>query len=526
MVIGSHTDLEALRRVASGATVLTFDHEHVPTELLDKLVAEGVNVAPPPEALVHAQDKLVMRRRLEELGAPVPRFAAVETADDVEAFAEAIGGPMVIKTVRGGYDGRGVVMADDAAQACDVVASYLADGVAVLVEERVAMRRELAALVARSPFGQGAAWPVVETVQRDGICVDRDGTGARPFCRTRFGRRRNSALRLATELGVVGVLAVELFETVDGGLMVNELAMRPHNSGHWTMDGARTSQFEQHLRAVLDYPLGDTGATAPVTVMANVLGAPQTPAMTMDERLHHLFARMPDAKVHLYGKAERPGRKIGHVNIVGTGDDVRISARACRAGGTLVVACGVDRRMGSAHMTAVVPAPRVGVIMGSDSDWSVMSDAAEALAEFEVPFEVGVVSAHRTPGRMLDYARGAADRGIEVIIAGAGGAAHLPGMVASATPLPVIGVPVPLAHLDGLDSLLSIVQMPAGVPVATVSIGGARNAGLLAVRILGAADPALRERMAQFQTDLEATVLAKDSALRDRLLGDQRRVEE
>ncbi|WP_422749055.1 5-(carboxyamino)imidazole ribonucleotide mutase [Mycobacterium sp. WMMD1722] len=164
--------------------------------------------------------------------------------------------------------------------------------------------------------------------------------------------------------------------------------------------------------------------------------------------------------------------------------------------------------------------PRVGVIMGSDSDWSVMSDAAEALAEFEVPFEVGVVSAHRTPGRMLDYARTAADRGIEVVIAGAGGAAHLPGMVASATPLPVIGVPVPLARLDGLDSLLSIVQMPAGVPVATVSIGGARNAGLLAVRILGAADPALRDRMSRYQADLEQMVLDKDAALRDRLLGD------
>jgi 5-(carboxyamino)imidazole ribonucleotide mutase len=171
-------------------------------------------------------------------------------------------------------------------------------------------------------------------------------------------------------------------------------------------------------------------------------------------------------------------------------------------------------------MTAAAPAPRVGVIMGSDSDWSVMSDAAEALAEFGVAFEVGVVSAHRTPGRMLDYARGAAERGIEVIIAGAGGAAHLPGMVASATPLPVIGVPVPLARLDGLDSLLSIVQMPAGVPVATVSIGGARNAGLLAVRILGAADTVLRLRMTAFQADLEAMVLAKDAALRDRLLGD------
>jgi len=171
-------------------------------------------------------------------------------------------------------------------------------------------------------------------------------------------------------------------------------------------------------------------------------------------------------------------------------------------------------------MTAHVTKPRVGLIMGSDSDWPVMEAAAEALAEFEVAFEVGVVSAHRTPGRMLDYARAAAGRGIEVIIAGAGGAAHLPGMVASATPLPVIGVPVPLAKLDGLDSLLSIVQMPAGVPVACVSIGGARNAGLLAVRILGCADSVLRTRMADFQDNLEAEVLEKDRALQARLLGE------
>ncbi|MEU9804690.1 5-(carboxyamino)imidazole ribonucleotide mutase [Mycobacteroides sp. LB1] len=164
---------------------------------------------------------------------------------------------------------------------------------------------------------------------------------------------------------------------------------------------------------------------------------------------------------------------------------------------------------------------RVGLIMGSDSDWSVMSDAANALAEFEIPFEVGVVSAHRTPGRMLEYAQSAAERGLDVIIAGAGGAAHLPGMVASATPLPVIGVPVPLARLDGLDSLLSIVQMPAGVPVATVSIGGARNAGLLAARILGVSDTALREKVVAFQASMEATVLEKDEALRRRLMGDQ-----
>jgi 5-(carboxyamino)imidazole ribonucleotide synthase len=316
VVIGSHDDLDALRRAAEGATVVTFDHEHVPTALLEKLVAEGVTVAPPPHALIHAQDKLVMRRRLESMGAPVPRFAAVESLDDVDVFARLIDGPIVVKTVRGGYDGRGVSLTADVIEARDVVARYLADGVPVLLEERVEMRRELAALVARSPFGQGAAWPVVETVQRDGICVQVIAPA--PGLATETGSDASQlALRVAAELGVVGVLAVELFETVDGRLLVNELAMRPHNSGHWTIDGANTSQFEQHLRAVLDYPLGDTARTVPVTVMANVLGAPRQPAMTMDERVHHLCARMPAAKVHLYGKGERPGRKVGHVNILG-----------------------------------------------------------------------------------------------------------------------------------------------------------------------------------------------------------------
>ncbi|MGE0220577.1 5-(carboxyamino)imidazole ribonucleotide synthase [Mycolicibacterium sp.] len=330
IVLGHHTDLDALRRAADGATVVTFDHEHVPTEHLEKLVADGITVAPPPEALVHAQDKLVMRRRLAALGAPVPRFTDLASADDAAAFAEQIGGPVVIKTVRGGYDGRGVVMVSSADEARDVVARYLADGVAVMIEERVAMRRELAALVARSPFGQGAAWPVVETVQRDGICVTVLAP-APDLSDETASAASQLALRLAAELGVVGVLAVELFETVDGELVVNELAMRPHNSGHWTMDGARTSQFEQHLRAVLDYPLGDTTPLARFTVMGNVLGAPQTPAMSMDERIHHLFARMPEAKVHLYGKEERPGRKIGHVNIVGDDDVKVLRERAERA---------------------------------------------------------------------------------------------------------------------------------------------------------------------------------------------------
>jgi 5-(carboxyamino)imidazole ribonucleotide synthase len=319
VVIGSHTDLEDLRRAAAGADVLTFDHEHVPAELLDKLVAEGINVAPPPQALVYAQDKLVMRRKLEAMGVAVPRYAGVESLSDldrVDGFGGLVGAPFVVKAARGGYDGRGVRIAADVAHAREIAGGCLADGVPVLLEERVELRRELAALVARSPFGQGAAWPVVETVQRDGICVLVIAP-APELPKEPAAAAQQLALRLAAELGVVGVLAVELFETTDGTLLVNELAMRPHNSGHWTMDGARTSQFEQHLRAVLDYPLGDTAATAAVTVMANVLGAAGPPAMSVDERLHHLFARMPDARVHLYGKEERPGRKVGHINFAG-----------------------------------------------------------------------------------------------------------------------------------------------------------------------------------------------------------------
>ncbi|WP_264185211.1 MULTISPECIES: 5-(carboxyamino)imidazole ribonucleotide synthase [Rhodococcus] len=316
VVLGSHNDLDALRRAATGAHALTFDHEGVPTEHLEVLQREGVAVLPPPQALIHAQDKIVMRKRLGELGAPMPKFAEITSVDDIVTAREHLGWPFVLKAARGGYDGRGVWIVEDADELAGIVADQLGRDVPLLAEEKVEWRRELSAMVARSPFGQGASWPVVETVQRDGQCsvviapapdLPADVSAA----------AEQLALRIAGELGVVGVMAVELFETRTGELIVNELAMRPHNSGHWGMDGARTGQFEQHLRAVLDYPLGDTTPLAPVTVMANVLGAPEAPAMSMDERLHHLFARMPDVHVHLYGKGERKDRKIGHVNVLG-----------------------------------------------------------------------------------------------------------------------------------------------------------------------------------------------------------------
>jgi 5-(carboxyamino)imidazole ribonucleotide synthase len=303
--IGHHTDLDALRTFAKGCEVVTFDHEHVPQSHLVALEADGVRLAPGQAALRYAQDKRAMRERLTELGVPVPRWAPVTDRAAVTAFAGQVGWPVIVKAVRGGYDGRGVWTVEDGADLPELE---------LIVEERVPLRRELAALVARSPFGQVAAYPVVETVQRDGICVEVIAP-APDLDPDLAVRAEELAIRLAKELGVVGLLAVELFDT-GTGLLVNELAMRPHNSGHWTIEGSRTSQFEQHLRAVLDYPLGDTAPTAPVVVMANVLGG-EPGGMSLDERLHHLFAADPAIKIHLYGKQPWPGRKIGHVTALG-----------------------------------------------------------------------------------------------------------------------------------------------------------------------------------------------------------------
>ncbi|WP_441251680.1 5-(carboxyamino)imidazole ribonucleotide synthase [Kitasatospora sp. McL0602] len=325
VVLGDYRDLDTLRRFAADCDVITFDHEHVPTDHLRALQAEGIAVRPGPDALVNAQDKGVMRAKLDSIGAPCPRHRLVTDPADVTAFAnEGDGYPVVLKTVRGGYDGKGVWVVDDESEAH---APFLA-GVQVLAEEKVDFLRELAANVVRSPSGQAVAYPVVESVQENGVCAEV--TAPAPELAPSLGAEAQAlALRIAGELDITGHLAVELFQTRDGRILVNELAMRPHNSGHWTQDGAVTSQFENHLRAVLDLPLGDPRPRAKWTVMVNVLGGDYP---DMYHAFLHCMARDPGLRIHMYGKDVKPGRKVGHVNVFGDDlEDVRERARHAAA---------------------------------------------------------------------------------------------------------------------------------------------------------------------------------------------------
>src|SRR5690554_4923948 len=329
--VGDYRDLDTVRAFAKEVDVVTFDHEHVPQEVLRALVDENIAVHPGPDALQFAQDKLVMRARLAELGVPQPDWAAVSDVDQLQAFLDDHGGRAVVKTPRGGYDGKGVRVVRAAADAADWLADVATSArgdepAALLVEELVPFTRELAQQIARRPSGQMLAYQVVETVQRDGVCAEviapAPGAGDR-LAQVAEGIGR----QIAEGLGVTGMLAVELFETDDERILVNELAMRPHNSGHWSQDGAVTSQFEQHLRAVADLPLGDVSPRSAWSVMINILGGPAEG--TFESRFDAAMSAHPEAKIHTYGKAARPGRKVGHVNVAGSDlDDVAYSARA------------------------------------------------------------------------------------------------------------------------------------------------------------------------------------------------------
>ncbi|MDY1004961.1 5-(carboxyamino)imidazole ribonucleotide synthase [Curtobacterium sp. CFBP9011] len=328
---GDYHDADTVLAFARDVDVVTFDHEHVPQDVLRALVGAGVAVRPGPDALAVAQDKILMRTRLSELGLPVPDWSAVHDADELRTFLDDHGGKVVVKTARGGYDGKGVRVVTDPSQVDDWFVALAETGgeQALLVEEFVPFTRELAQSVARRPSGDVVAWPLVETQQRDGVCAEVIAPA--PDSAGRLADLAESiAVRIAEELDVTGVLAVELFQTGDERILINELAMRPHNTGHWSIDGATTSQFEQHLRAVLDLPLGTTGMDAHVAVMVNVLGGPADGDLAA--RYPAALSAFPEAKYHFYGKAPRPGRKIGHVTVSGDDvDDVVFRARSAAA---------------------------------------------------------------------------------------------------------------------------------------------------------------------------------------------------
>lgn len=308
--LGDFRNVHEVLNFSRDVDVVTFDHEHVPQDVLRHLVEHGVTVRPGPDALLYAQDKLLMRERLSELGLPVPDWARIDSAEQLDAFLADHGGRAVVKTATGGYDGKGVRIVRAASEADD----WIALGHPLLVEELVEFRRELAQLVARRPSGDIECWPVVESIQRGGVCSEVIAPA--PSSAGKLSDVADDIARTISEsLGVTGVLAVELFETTDDRLLVNELAMRPHNTGHWTIDGSTTSQFEQHLRAVLDLPLGATGCRDRWSVMVNILGGPATGSLS--DRYSRAFADAPSVKMHNYGKDPRPGRKVGHVTAGG-----------------------------------------------------------------------------------------------------------------------------------------------------------------------------------------------------------------
>jgi len=327
-LVGDFTDLETVLNFAQSVDVITFDHEHVPLAILQQLEQQGISVQPSSKALAHAQNKLVMRQALEKMGAPNPIWKEVSTALELDQFIKEHGPEVVVKTPIGGYDGKGVRVVSSSEQVSDWLASpMLASlGGSLLVEQKVSFKRELAQLSARNPAGDFVSWPVVETRQKNGVCAEV--LSPAPEISSEMSTKAVKIARLISEsLGVTGNLAVEMFETIEGELLVNELAMRPHNSGHFTIEGSATSQFEQHLRAVLNLSLGKTDPIRPVAVMANLLGV--SDSQDLMANYDKVMSSFPEVNIHFYGKAPRLGRKLGHITVVG--DDVDSCLRTAEA---------------------------------------------------------------------------------------------------------------------------------------------------------------------------------------------------
>ncbi|KAF6748541.1 phosphoribosylaminoimidazole carboxylase [Ephemerocybe angulata] len=516
-VDGHFSDAEKIQELARKVDVLTMEIEHVNVESLKQIEGySSLQIHPSPDTIHLIQDKYRQKEHLAAARLAIGPFQAVEnTVESVQAAVDKLGLPLMLKSRTLAYDGRGNYAIRDASQIPEAIKSL--GGRPLYAEKWMPFVKEIAVMVVRSATGEVASYPVVETVHKDNICHlvfaplrSRDASLSE-----RARKIAEDAVKTFTGAGVFGV---EMFLLEDNQIYINEIAPRPHNSGHYTIEACETSQYENHLRAILSLPLGSTALKVPSSVMLNLIG--HSSSMSEIEAIRDVALATPGTAVHLYGKAEcRKGRKMGHITVVAE-SDAQLRARLR----PLLLALP-DGSKEEADRYAALPAspgagfsdpnPLVGIIMGSDSDLPVMLAAARILDAFEVPYELSIVSAHRTPDRMVEYARSAATRGLKTIIAGAGGAAHLPGMVAAMTALPVIGVPVKGSTLDGVDSLHSIVQMPRGIPVATVAINNSTNAGLLAVRILSAGIPRLIGEMELYMKKMENEVLGKVETLQE-----------
>lgn len=516
IIHGGLKDSEKIRELAKGADVVTVEIEHVGVEALAELEKEGVNVQPSARVLGIIRDKNLQKEHFQSHGIPLPPFRATPTIDSIKQAAKDLGLPIMLKARTGGYDGRGNAPlesdSDEAISAalkqlgCDTSSSEFD----LYAEGWIDFDCEVAVMVVRSSNDKDvASYPAVNAIQQDSICRVVLAPARKVAAEVRAECEKVARMAIdSLGSGASGMFGVELFVTKSGQVLLNEIAPRPHNTGHYTQDACSVSQFENHLRGVCGLPLGSTKMVVEAAAMVNVLGAPSG---TAEDTLKSSNAAlsMPTAVVHWYGKAGcRKGRKMGHINLTGNSHaelDQSLSELLALEGIPVSLLPG----------GSLFSSPVVGIIMGSQSDLPTMNAAVEVLKKFGVSYEVDIVSAHRTPDKLMAYSRSAAGRGIRVIIAGAGGAAHLPGMVAAMTPLPVVGVPVKTSTLSGVDSLYSIVQMPRGVPVATVAIGNAMNAGLLAVRILSTSRADLREKMEKYQVEMKDMVDGMSEKLLD-----------
>ncbi|CAK4002395.1 phosphoribosylaminoimidazole carboxylase [Lecanosticta acicola] len=506
---GSFKDRAAIQQLAERSDVVTVEIEHVDTQILEE-ISDRVDVQPSWKTIRTIQDKFLQKGHLQKYGVASTESIALEepTTEELERVASRLGLPLMLKSRREAYDGRGNFPVQTKADFKPALEA-LGGNKLLYAEKWSNFKMELAVMVVKTK-DQVLSFPTVETIHENSICK-LTYAPARGVSRQINEKAQALARKAVDCFWGKGVFGVEMFLLPNDEVLINEIAPRPHNSGHYTIEACPISQYEAHLRAILDLPIDqqDLELREP-SIMLNILGgdAPDSHLQVAREAL-----KQRRTKIHLYGKGQaRKGRKMGHLTVCAP-----TMSKAQRLMQPMIDFVDQGKPQTKAKATPASPPsePLVAVVMGSDSDLPVLLPGLEILKSFDIPYTTRITSAHRTPAWMAEYASHAASTSIQVIIAAAGGAAHLPGMAAAHTPLPVIGVPVKPTIGDGMDSVLSILNMPKGVPVATVSVNNSTNAALLAARILGAADTGIRATYEAFMAKSEREVREKDQKLWD-----------